>query len=117
MALVPRGMVATSGGMLLVGDVLLYSTVHAVDLVEVRTGCQYVQRFRVGVSQYYATSTLATAGEQGVAVLWQDYFEGSGTVMQRTLPPSLCESGSAATRATPDTSNAQLGTATRQRHK
>jgi hypothetical protein len=96
--LMPRDIVATERGALLVGEVTLAELNYAVDLVETRRGCGYGQRVRVDITQFQPWPSLASAGEQGVAVVWQDYVEGGTNVTQRVLGPSLCDAPGASER-------------------
>src|SRR4029079_14402974 len=83
--IMPRDIVATERGALLVGEVTLEELNYAVDLVETRHVCGYGQRVRLDITQFQPWPSIASAGEQGVAVVWQDYVEGGTNVMQRVL--------------------------------
>jgi hypothetical protein len=95
--IMPRDIIGTERGALVVAAATLAENNYAVDLVEVRRGCGYGQRFRVAITEFQPFPVLA-GGEQGVAVVWQDYFEGGSHVMQRVLGPSYCDAPPATER-------------------
>jgi hypothetical protein len=62
-----------------------------VDLVQVRAGCEYVQRFRAQRTLPRSLPSLAAAGEQGFLLLFEAPNLGSGMLSVQHLGPRLCD--------------------------
>ena len=62
-----------------------------VDLLEVRPGCEYVQRFRAQRLRGSSLPALASAGEAGFLLVWQEAAVSHPTLGVQKLGPRLCD--------------------------
>jgi hypothetical protein len=89
----PHDMVASESGFVIatlaVPNVL--SSASAVDLIEVKSGCQFVQRFRVAETWANPYPRLSRATDGRTLVVWRYAKDDVYTIHARVLPPLFCE--------------------------
>ena len=68
---------------------------NQVDVVHVKPGCRYVQRFTVGESTNATSQArIASAGDDGFAVVWQESTSSEpvySSVYNRVMDPTFCK--------------------------
>jgi hypothetical protein len=67
------------------------SASSGVDLLEVRPGCQYVQRFRAQRTRGSSMPALASAGDAGLLLVWQEISADHPVLGVQKLGPHLCD--------------------------
>jgi hypothetical protein len=89
----PHDMVASDDGFLVAALAVpnILNTASGVDLIELRSGCRFAQRFRVADSWGNAYPRLSRADDGKVVVVWQYDKDGPDTIQERVLPARFCK--------------------------
>ena len=89
----PSDMVSSAEGTLIAALAVpnILNMASGVDLIEVRTGCSFAQRFRVADTWGNAYPRLSRGDDGKVVVVWQYAKDGPETIHERVLPARFCE--------------------------
>jgi hypothetical protein len=83
-------MVSRPGGVAIVGSAWINDFTYGLDVIEMRTGCEYVQRFRVDTKNGFFAPALASSGEHGVLLGWTDSKQ-LAELKKRVLGAHFCD--------------------------